>query len=98
MARVTIHEAKTNLSELIRRVEAGEEIIIARGDKPVAILKDIKREEIAAKRAAGFGVEAGTYPPVPDDVLFGPMSDDEIVGMFGPDYLDLLKSESKDRA
>ncbi|HWA22571.1 MAG TPA: type II toxin-antitoxin system prevent-host-death family antitoxin [Caulobacterales bacterium] len=35
---VTIHAAKTNLSQLIARVEAGEEVIIARGDKPVAKL------------------------------------------------------------
>ncbi|MGA7675428.1 MAG: type II toxin-antitoxin system prevent-host-death family antitoxin [Rhizomicrobium sp.] len=38
MAVVKIHEAKTNLSKLIARVEAGEEIIIARDDKPVAKL------------------------------------------------------------
>ena len=37
MAVVTIHDAKTNLSRLIARVEAGEEIILARGKKPVAI-------------------------------------------------------------
>lgn len=39
MARtVTVHEAKTHLSRLLRAVEAGEEIIIARGDTPVARL------------------------------------------------------------
>jgi prevent-host-death family protein len=38
MATVTIHEAKTNLSKLIARAEAGEEIIIARGKQPVAKL------------------------------------------------------------
>jgi antitoxin (DNA-binding transcriptional repressor) of toxin-antitoxin stability system len=35
---VTVHEAKTHLSELLRRVEAGEEIVIRRGDVPVARL------------------------------------------------------------
>jgi prevent-host-death family protein len=30
-----IHEAKTHLSRLIDRVEAGEEVIIARAGKPV---------------------------------------------------------------
>jgi prevent-host-death family protein len=35
---VTIHAAKTNLSRLIARAEAGEEIIIARGRTPVAKL------------------------------------------------------------
>ncbi len=38
MAIITIHEAKTNLSRLIKKASAGEEIIIARGDKPVARL------------------------------------------------------------
>jgi prevent-host-death family protein len=35
---VTIHQAKTNLSKLIQRASQGEEIIIARGAKPVAKL------------------------------------------------------------
>ena len=35
---VTIHAAKTHFSALVARAEAGEEIIIARGDKPVAKL------------------------------------------------------------
>ncbi len=38
MTKVKIHEAKTNLSKLIAKVEAGEEIIICRGDKEVAKL------------------------------------------------------------
>ena len=33
---VTIHQAKTNLSRLLRRASDGEEVIIARGSKPVA--------------------------------------------------------------
>lgn len=36
--QVTIYEAKTRLSELIAAVERGEEIIIARRNKPVACL------------------------------------------------------------
>jgi prevent-host-death family protein len=38
MDPVPLNEAKTRLSELIRRVEAGEEIVIRRGSKPVARL------------------------------------------------------------
>lgn len=38
MSTVNIHEAKTHLSELLRRVAAGEEIIIARAGKPIARL------------------------------------------------------------
>jgi prevent-host-death family protein len=35
---VTVQEAKTHLSRLLRRVEAGEEIVIRRGREPVAML------------------------------------------------------------
>lgn len=36
MATVNTHEAKTHLSRLLKRVAAGEEIIIARAGRPVA--------------------------------------------------------------
>ena len=37
----TIHEAKTNLSKLIKEACEGEEVIISRGDKPVVKLVPI---------------------------------------------------------
>lgn len=38
MAQVGMHEAKTKLSQLVERAEAGEEIVIARNGTPVARL------------------------------------------------------------
>jgi prevent-host-death family protein len=35
-AQFNIHEAKTNLSRIIERVEHGEEIVISRAGRPVA--------------------------------------------------------------
>lgn len=35
---VTVQEAKTQLSRLLRRVEAGESVLIRRGREPVAML------------------------------------------------------------
>ena len=35
---INIHEAKTHLSRLVERVEAGEELVIARAGRPVARL------------------------------------------------------------
>lgn len=35
---VTVYEAKTHLSRILRRVEAGEEVLIHRGNEPVALL------------------------------------------------------------
>lgn len=49
---VTIHAAKTHLSKLVARAEAGEEIVIARGDKPVAKLVPLVP---APPRRRGFG-------------------------------------------
>jgi prevent-host-death family protein len=40
---VNIHEAKTHLSRLVERVEAGEEIVIARAGRPVARLVGLRR-------------------------------------------------------
>lgn len=42
MQFVTVHEAKTHLSEIIARVERGEEITIKRGRDPVVWLMAIK--------------------------------------------------------
>ncbi len=41
MERVTTHQAKTHLSKLLSRVEAGEKFLICRGDTPLAYLAKI---------------------------------------------------------
>ncbi|QYA05772.1 type II toxin-antitoxin system Phd/YefM family antitoxin [Rhizobium sp. B21/90] len=48
-----VADAKTHLSELLARVEAGEEIIIARGNDPVARLVSIDLR-ISLNRDSGF--------------------------------------------
>ena len=45
MHQVNIHEAKTHLSRLIQEVRNGEEVIIARGNKPVAKLVPLDSEK-----------------------------------------------------
>jgi prevent-host-death family protein len=40
---VNMHEAKTHLSRLVERVEAGEEVVIARAGRPVARLVPFAR-------------------------------------------------------
>lgn len=47
----TVHQAKTNLSKLLRRAESGEEVVIARGKKPVARLVPVRKR--AKKRVPG---------------------------------------------
>lgn len=43
--RVNVHEAKSTLSELLRRVEAGDEVVVARAGRPVARLVPYLRDE-----------------------------------------------------
>jgi prevent-host-death family protein len=47
----TVHQAKTNLSKLIREAENGQSVIIARGKKPVA--KIVALEKPRKKRVPG---------------------------------------------
>jgi prevent-host-death family protein len=47
---VNVHEAKAHLSEYLARVEAGETLVIARRNKPVAQLIPIPPDETAPKK------------------------------------------------
>ena len=58
---VNIHEAKTHLSRLIRAVQSGEEVVIARSGEPVVRLV---RVEPVGKRV--LGMDRGSFQ-VPDD-------------------------------
>jgi prevent-host-death family protein len=49
--KVNIYDAKTRLSQLVERAEAGEEIIIARGGRPAARLVPFRAPGV--KRKAG---------------------------------------------
>ena len=49
--KVNIYDAKTRLSQLVERAEAGEEIIIARGGRPAARLVPFR--SVAVKRKPG---------------------------------------------
>jgi prevent-host-death family protein len=74
MATVTIHEAKTQLSKLIARAEAGEEIVIARGKQPVVRLAPIA----AKKPRPRFGMMKGKWPDLPDSFWFDPLPEEEL--------------------
>lgn len=72
MKSVNVHEAKTHLSRLLVEVERGEEIVIARGGRPVARL--LRFEAAPVRRELGFDRGLFTIPddfdaPLPDDIL-----------------------------
>jgi prevent-host-death family protein len=67
---VNIHEAKTNLSKLLERVERGEEIVIARAGKPIARLCPMparpRRRRLG--KYEGKIVIADDFDTLPDDI------------------------------
>lgn len=71
VTEVNVHEAKTHLSRLLRKVAAGEEIVIARAGVPVARLVPVEK---GPRRV--FGIDRGRFQvpedfdaPLPEDVL-----------------------------
>ncbi|MGH9783185.1 MAG: type II toxin-antitoxin system Phd/YefM family antitoxin [Terriglobia bacterium] len=62
MKRVNIHQAKTELSKLVERAEAGEEVIIARAGRPAAKLVPLTR----ARGPRRLGLLDGKFK-IPDD-------------------------------
>ena len=74
MAVFTIHQAKTNLSQLIAQAEAGEEVVIARGKKPVVKLQVVE----PTRDRHVLGRLKGKITPPPDSFFFNPLPEDEL--------------------
>ena len=78
MKPINIHAAKTHLSRLIERVQAGEEFIIAKAGRPAARLVPLENASGSVK-TGGLRIPGG----IPDD--FDTMFASEIEAMFlGP--------------
>jgi prevent-host-death family protein len=72
MATINIYEAKTQLSKLVEKAASGQDVIIARGGKPVARLTRLE----APQRKIRFGLLKGKVKvakdfdaPLADDIL-----------------------------
>jgi prevent-host-death family protein len=72
METVNLYEAKTNLSRLVDQANAGEQIVIAKGGKPMAMLTPLTPK----KRTIRYGLMKGQFEvpadfdaPLPDDVI-----------------------------
>ena len=68
----SVHAAKTNLSKLLERAEAGDEVVIARGKTPIVRLTPVNT--IPARRRFGAmrgrsSVTAAFFEPLPADEL-----------------------------
>lgn len=64
---MNIAEAKSKLSELVARAEAGEEVVIARNGKPRVRLQPVGP---AARRKPQLGVWEHLNLRIPDSVFF----------------------------
>ena len=72
MKQVNIHQAKTELSKLVERAEAGEEVIICRSGKPAAKLVPLTR--VRGRRRLGlldgkFKIPDDFNRPLPESLL-----------------------------
>ena len=62
MIQVTVHQAKTHLSRLIRQALAGEEVIIARGSTPVVRIQALPSARHQRRIGGGKGVIIAMAP------------------------------------
>lgn len=81
---VNVHDAKTNFSRLLERVQAGEEIVIAKAGKPIAKLVTIADERPAEPLPPRTpGRYKGLLGDIPDSVWFDPLPEDELAAWEG---------------
>jgi prevent-host-death family protein len=70
MDMVNVHHAKTQLSQLLERVAAGEQIVIARNGKPIAKLVPYTPEPRQPGRLKGkIHLTPDFDAPLPDEIV-----------------------------
>ncbi|HLI52636.1 MAG TPA: type II toxin-antitoxin system prevent-host-death family antitoxin [Thermomicrobiaceae bacterium] len=69
--KVTMHEAKTNLSWLVVQAEAGEGVIITRAGKPVARLVPARAIREPGSARGAIWIAPDFDAPLPEQVLAG---------------------------
>jgi antitoxin (DNA-binding transcriptional repressor) of toxin-antitoxin stability system len=74
----TINIAETTLPDLLLRIEAGDTVILTRGDGqvPVARIEALSPPPPASNRF-GFWKHLN-LPPIPDSAFFDPLPEDEL--------------------
>src|SRR5271169_851732 len=69
----TVHQAKTHFSRLLKEAEAGKEVIVMRGKKPVAKIVAIDGQAPIQRTPGGFEGLVNA-----DDRAFDPLTDEEL--------------------
>jgi prevent-host-death family protein len=69
---IALYDAKTNFSELVARAAAGEEFVIAKSGRPMALLsplRDVKPLRQPGKGKGKWNVTKSFDAPLPKDLL-----------------------------
>lgn len=69
MGQVKVQYAKTHLSALLAAVERGEEVIIARGDQPIARLVAVESPQERELGFVDYEVPADFDAPLPESEI-----------------------------
>jgi len=75
----TVHQAKTHFSRLLKEAEAGKEVIVMRGSKPVAKIVPIDKPTEQEPKVPFRYIGAFEGQIHWDDDAFDPMTDEELV-------------------
>jgi len=70
--KYTVHQAKTNLSKLLEEVTAGKEVVIARGNEPVAKLVAIgslRKKRIPGRLTGKISASPDAFAPLTEKEL-----------------------------
>ncbi len=72
MLMVNIHDAKTNLSRYLSRLDREQEIVLCKRNRPVAVIRPIPSPR--SRRAVGLergrlSVPDGFFDPLPQELL-----------------------------
>ncbi len=86
MITATIFEAKTNLSELVKKAQAGEEVIITSGREKKPVARIVATEPVKVQR---LGFMAHLDIDIPDSFFFDPLPEEELKLWEGADDEDL---------
>jgi prevent-host-death family protein len=72
MKTINIHEAKTHLSRLLKRVAAGEDVVISKAGRPIARLVPVAppaAERVLGSEKGKFVVPSDFTDPLPEEIL-----------------------------
>jgi prevent-host-death family protein len=73
MDTFNVHEAKTHFSRILAKVQAGEEVVIAKAGQPIARIVPIRSSSLRVpdSRRGAMWVAEDFDAPLPDDLLDG---------------------------